>query len=116
MKKQFLLFYIALWFILLVLFWCTNMDEMLYSITAFYVGLPLGLLMISIFGVSEMNIKTHILFVVLALSYMLCEYLTYSLSNMITFSKINMPEIAMFITALAILYIGVTIRNLITGK
>ena len=116
MKKQYLLFYIFLWVILIALFWCVNIDEMFFSIIAFYVGLPLCLLMIGIFGVDRMNKYTHILFIILALTYMLEEYLTFSLANMLEFHKINTPEIAMFIRALAILYIGVTLKNLFSKE
>ena len=89
---------------------------MLYSIVAFYVGLPLLLLLIGLFGVDSDNKYKHLIFILLALSYMLAEYLTFSLANMIAFSKINMPEVAMFIRALAILYIGLTIKNLFSKK
>ena len=116
MKKRYFIIYIVLWIILLLLFWIFHIDEMFYSITAFYVGLPLCLLLIGLFGVEEPNIKTHIIFIILALSYMLEEYLTFSLANMIAFSKINAPEIAMFIRALALLYIGHTIRNLFSKE
>ena len=94
------------------LFWCSLVDEMFYSILAFYVGLPLTLLMIGLFGIDESNKYKHLIFVILAITYMLEEYFTFSLSNMITFSKINAPEIVMFIRALAILYIGDVIKSL----
>lgn len=116
MKKRYFVIYIVLWFILLGLFWVFHIDELFYSIVTFYVGLPLCLLLIGLFGVEKSNIKTHILFIVFALSYMLEEYLTFSLANMLEFHKINMPEIAMFIRALAILYIGLTIRGMFSKE
>ena len=116
MKKRYFIIYGVLWIILLAMFWIFHIDEMFYSIISFYVGLPLCLLLIGLFGVDKMNIKTHILFIILALTYMLEEYLTYSMANMIEFSKINPPEIAMFIRALALLYIGYTIRNLFSKE
>ena len=116
MRKRYFIIYLVLWIILLILFWCFHIDEMFFSITAFYVGLPLCLLLIGLFGVDKTSIKTHIIFILIALSYMLEEYLTFSLSNMIEFSKINAPEIAMFIRAIAILYIGRTIRNIFSKE
>ena len=116
MKKRYFIIYIVLWIIFLTLFWILHIDEMFYSIMVFYVGLPLGLLLIGLFGIEKRSTLMHILFIILALSYMLEEYLTYSLSNMLEFHKINMPEIAMFIRALAILYIGHTIRNLFSKE
>ena len=116
MKKRYFIIYIVLWIILLLLFWCFHIDEMFFSIIAFYVGLPLCLLLIGLFGVDKASIKTHIIFIILALSYMLEEYLTFSLSNMLEISKINVPKIAMFIRAIALLYIGMTIRNLFSKE
>ena len=116
MKKRYFIIYGVLWIILLILFWLFHIDELFYSIMAFYVGLPLCLLLIGLFGVDNSNKYKHLIFILFALTYMLEEYLTYSLANMLEFNKFNPPEIAMFIRALAILYIGLTIKNLFSKE
>jgi len=116
MKKQYVMFYIFLWTILLVFYWTSRVDAFAYSLITFYIALPLCLLMISLFGVEKIKKSTHIFFLIFSIMYMLEEYLTFSLDNMISFSKVNVPDFMMIIYSMIILYIGLIINKIIIKK
>ena len=109
MNKKLVVFYV-IWGALLLLFWFTNgnIDAMFYSILSFYIVLPIAIFVTS-FRISKYVTKKglRIFFPILfGLFYMSSEFLTFSLLNMMTFHKFNVPEFLMLIIGAALSFAG----------
>ena len=88
-----ILIYISIWTLCILFFWIFSgaTDALVYSIFVFWGILPITSLIISvIIGKDDFKPLTKIGTVALiGIMYMLCEYFTFSLANMVTFDKIN---------------------------
>ena len=121
MKKQTILtaVYLAVWILSLMVFWIfmDGADAIAYSLIFLYTLLPL-----TTFGVSFLIGKNNFFGkwrwaspVFFGLMLMLAEYLTFSLSNMISisFARINIPSVELFIAGAVVSLIGLGIGHLI---
>lgn len=88
--------YIAIWVACILFYWvfCGPTDAMIYSIFVFWGILPITSLIISaVAGKDDFKPAVKVGIVVLSgIMTMLCEYFTYSLSNMVSFDKFNLPS------------------------
>lgn len=85
--------YISIWAACILFFWIFNdeTDAMVFSIFVFWGILPLTSLIISaIVGKDDFKPLTKLgVVILLAIMFMLCEYFTFSLANMVAFDKFN---------------------------
>ena len=120
MTKKMLLGFLIIWIVSVLSFWIFPItgNEMIYSVLVLYILLPITILFLSIIigkGGSQKNIK-YIVPILFGVIYMLTEYLTFSLANMTTFNKLNMPELSIIITGSVISYIGVLVGLSLKNK
>lgn len=109
--------YLAIWSISLVFFWLftSGSDAMGYSIIFFCILLPVVTFVLSfLIGKNDYwgkwNWISAILFGVM---YMLAEYVTFSVANMVAFDKVNEPKWGMFIAGELISFIGLGIGAIV---
>ena len=95
--------YLVVWGVSVLAFWMGGRtDAMGYSLVVFYAVLPLSTLVLSFFigcGRAWDGCKRTMLFFFGAMS-MLGPYVTFSLSNMASFQKFNLPELSAFLPGL----------------
>lgn len=112
--------YLIVWVLSLLTFWVFigEEDGIGYSLMVFYVILPITTFIISIFIGKDKNINLtkYLVPIFFGVMYMLAEYATFSLANMTTFSKFNLPEFSMIITGAIISYAGIIIGLIFTKK
>lgn len=106
--------YLAIWALSIITFWLggESQDTIGYTLTTFYLVLPITTLVISVFiGKDESwgNYK-WLMPLFFGFMYMLAAYCTFSLANMVSFDKFNMPEIEDVLPGLIFSAIG-----LVTG-
>lgn len=98
--------YSIVWLIAISAFWLADLsgDAMAYSLLVFYLLLPAVTLIMSYmigrdkrWGKMKWSIP-----VCFGVMYMLTEYLTFSLANMLTHETINAPEFTMVLTGMVI--------------
>lgn len=108
--------YLVIWALSIVVFWLGgNQDAMGYSLVVFYFVLPISTLIISVFigkGDGWTNVK-WLMLLFFGIMNMLAPYFTFSLSNMITFNKFNMPDAAGFLSGIICAAIGMSIGSII---
>lgn len=89
-----ILIYTAIWAMCILFFWVFNgaTDAAVFSIFVFWGILPITSFIISIIiGKDDFSPSTKIgTVVLLGVMYMLCEYFTFSLANMVAFDKFNL--------------------------
>lgn len=112
--------YLGIWAFSLIAFWfmISPSDAMGYSLMFLWIVLPVTTLVISlIIGKNDYWGKRKIfLSVAFGVMYMLAEYATFSLANMIAFEKINMPQFEMILIGAAISLVGLGIGILANRK
>lgn len=108
--------YLVIWVLSIVVFWLGgNQDAMGYSLVVFYFVLPISTLIISVFigkGDGWTNVK-WLMLLFFGIMNMLAPYFTFSLSNMITFNKFNMPDAAGFLSGIICAAIGIAIGSIV---
>lgn len=109
--------YLAIWAISLVAFWffTSGSDAMGYSIIFFYILLPVTTFVLSfLIGKNDYWGRWKwISAIIFGVMYMLTEYVTFSVANMVAFDKVNEPEWGMFIAGELISFIGLGIGALV---
>jgi transcriptional regulator with XRE-family HTH domain len=107
--------YLVIWVLSIVVFWLGgNQDAIGYSLVVFYFVLPISTLIISVFigkGDGWTNVK-WLMLLFFGIMNMLGPYFTFSLSNMIAFNKINMPDAAGFLSGIICAAIGIAIGSI----
>ncbi len=102
--------YLGIWALSLLSFWIFNSgsDAMGYSIMYLWILLPVTTFIVSlIIGINNYwGHKKWFAAIGFGLMYMLAEYGTFSAANMISFSKINWPELIMLPMGAAISLLG----------
>jgi len=110
-RKLYLGIYFVIWSISILSFWIFNneIDSMGYSLMVFYLILPITTFIISYLVGKDKNSKTfkYYLPIFFGIMYMLAEYATFSLLNMTSFSKFNLPDFTMIIIGAVISYLGI---------
>lgn len=108
--------YLVIWVLSIVVFWLGgNQDAMGYSLVVFYFALPISTLIISVFigkGDGWTNVK-WLMLLFFGIMNMLAPYFTFSLSNMITFNKINIPDAIGFLSGIICAAIGIAIGSIV---
>lgn len=94
--------YLAIWAISLIVFWffTSDSDAMGYGLMFLWIILPVTTLILSLLiGRNGYwgNWK-WLSAVAFGCMYMLAEYATFSIANMVSFNKVNMPNFSMFVT------------------
>ena len=106
--------YLVVWGVSVLAFWMGGRtDAMGYSLVVFYAVLPLSTLVLSFFigcGRAWDGCKRTMLFFFGAMS-MLGPYVTFSLSNMASFQKFNLPELSAFLPGLLCAVAGMAVRQ-----
>ena len=104
--------YLVVWGVSVLAFWMGGRtDAMGYSLVVFYAVLPLSTLVLSFFigcGRAWDGCKWAMLFFFGAMS-MLGPYVTFSLSNMASFQKFNLPELSAFLPGLLCAVAGMAV-------
>lgn len=113
LKQMLIGIYLIIWVLSLLMFWIfvNGRDIFEYGIIVFYLVLPIVTFVCSIFigKDSFWSNKKVIMPVFFGLMYMFAEYATFSLSNMLFFNKINLPEFGLSFVAGIISYIGIIV-------
>lgn len=110
------LVYTVIWVLCVLLFWLySGRDAGTYSIFVFWGILPVSTLIISaISGKEDFKPLLKIGIVgFLSVMYMLCDYLTFSLLNMVSFDKFNLPTLDSFIMGVIFSAVGMAIGSLV---
>ena len=110
------LVYTIIWVLCVLLFWLySGRDAGTYSIFVFWGILPVSTLIISaISGKEDFKPLLKIGIVgFLSVMYMLCDYLTFSLLNMVSFDKFNLPTLDSFIMGVIFSAVGMAIGSLV---
>ena len=108
--------YTVIWALCVLLFWLySGRDAGTYSIFVFWGILPVSTLIISaISGKEDFKPLLKIGIVgFLSVMYMLCYYLTFSLLNMVSFDKFNLPTPDSFIMGVIFSVVGMAIGSLV---
>lgn len=102
--------YLGVWIISLIVFWTFvgAGDAMGYSIVFFFLAFPVTTFVISflIGKRSQLGKRRWLLSLAFGVGYMLADYATFSLANMIAFEKFNLPSFEMIIGGAAISLFG----------
>lgn len=105
--------YLTIWAISLIVFWffTSGSDAMGYGLMFLWIILPVTTLILSLLiGRNGYWGKWKWLSTAaFGCMYMLAEYATFSIANMVSFNKVNMPNFSMFITGTIISAIGMGI-------
>lgn len=110
------LVYTVIWVLCVLLFWLySGRDVGTYSIFVFWGILPVSTLIISaISGKEDFKPLLKIGIVgFLSVMYMFCDYLTFSLLNMVSFDKFNLPTLDSFIMGVIFSAVGMAIGSLV---
>lgn len=98
--------YFAVWVIAVLAFWLTSLsrDAMAYSLLVLYLLLPVTTIIMSYrIGLDDRWGKMKwIASVYFGEMYMMAEYFTFSLANMLTQKTINAPDFIMVVTGMVI--------------
>lgn len=98
-KLIFITIYFVIWAISIIVFWffTSDSDAMGYSIVFLWGLLPVTTFVLSLFiGKNDYWGKWKWIWaLVFGLMYMLAEYATFRIANMVSFNKISMPQLGM---------------------
>lgn len=112
--------YIAIWVACILFYWVFSgpTDAMVYSLFVFWGILPVTSLITSaIVGKYDFKPRTKIgIVILLGIMFMLCEYFTFSLANMVAFDKFNLPHLDSLFGGILIAAIGMGIGCLAKHK
>ena len=102
-----------IWTILISLFWLntSSIDGFGYSLITFFVVLPITTFVLSILIGKESswgNTK-FLMPIFFGIMFMLVDYTTFRLANMIYFDKLNIPDFSLIISGAILSYIGLII-------
>lgn len=105
--------YLIIWTILISLFWLntSSIDGFGYSLITFFVVLPITTFVLSILIGKESswgNTK-FLMPIFFGIMFMLVDYTTFRLANMIYFDKLNIPDFSLIISGAILSYIGLII-------
>ena len=119
LSKQIMIgIYLIIWVFSLLTFWIFTgeQDAIGYSFMVFYVLLPISSFIISIWigKDNSWDLLKYFMPILFGVMYMLAEYTTFSLANMTSFNKINLPEFRMIIPGAIISYLGIVIGLMYT--
>lgn len=109
--------YFTIWLIAILAFWLTPLSEdgIGYSLLVFYLMLPVATLIIS-YAIGydkrwgKMKWSMPVLFGVM---YMLVEYFTFNLANMLMNKTINDPKLTMILTGMGISLIAMGVGTFV---
>ena len=115
--------YMVVWIVLIALFWISQLASpdgaMAFSILAFYVALPVATLVTSfLIGKDRLwGPSKWLMLIFYGVMYMLAEYVTFSLANMILneYASFNLPEFGMIIAGAVMAAIGMAIGVLVSS-
>lgn len=86
--KKILLIYLIVWIIIVAAFWLGfKMEQMIFSIVAFYVALPLTAFFVGLYLGRQDGHAKWFFIPFSGLMQFLAPFVTFSLANMLTFSK-----------------------------
>ena len=109
--------YLIIWVLSILVFWLfTGEDAGIgYSLMVFYCILPITTFIVSFLIGKDKSWDSVRYFMPLffGIMYMLVEYATFSLCNMTSFNKVNLPEFSMIISGSVISYLGILIGIII---
>lgn len=108
--------YLFIWSASIFIFWLGGRTQAIgYSISAFYVMLPVGTLIISVFIGKDsgfMNLK-WLMLLFFGVMNMLAPYATFTLSNMISFGKFSFPDPTSMLPGILCSAVGIAVGTLI---
>lgn len=112
--------YVLIWAFMIGLFWIGSSpsDAMGYALLTFYIVLPVTSLIIS-FLIGKDRGWTHakwLMIVFFGFMYMLADYVTFKLGNMISIGKFNLPDFTTLIVGMILSAIGMVIGHLLIKK
>lgn len=109
--------YLIIWLASVGIFWLfmDEIDAMFYSLAILWVVIPVTTLIVSlIIGMKDYWGKGKwFISIFFGIMYMLAEYCTFSLANMIAFDKVNSPELGMIAAGTIISVVGLGIGHLL---
>ena len=122
-KRILICIYLGIWALSILTFWLFTgeQDGIGYSLMVLYCIIPITTFILSfIIGKDKSwDFARYFMPIFFGVMYMLVEYATFSLANMTSFSKFNLPEFSMIVSGAVISYIGilfVLVANRIKNK
>ncbi|MBQ7874839.1 MAG: helix-turn-helix domain-containing protein [Oscillospiraceae bacterium] len=115
--------YLAVWAFSLLVFWCFigGSDALGYSLMFIWILIPI-LTFAVYFIIAKNNYyekRKWLLPIVFGIMHMLAEYATFNMANMISFSKINLPNFELILIGSIVSFAGIglgTLFNIIKSK
>ncbi len=120
MRNKSGLIYFLIWATSIGSFWLgLGRDAMGYSLVVLYALIPLSVFVLSIArGINGCSLKAGVgLALLLGMSNMMVEYLTFSLANMVSnsFSHLNMPELSLLAIGFVLSLLGLIVGRLVSA-
>ena len=112
--------YFAVWIFTVLFFWLftSGSDAFGFSLLFLWILLPATTLFVS-FLIGRYDCwgkKKWISPLVFGIFYMLAEYVTFSLANMLAFGKFNLPDFGMMAVGMILSAVGLGVGNLLRRK
>lgn len=115
-KRVLISSYLGIWTLSILTFWLfKEQDAFGYSLIVFYCILPITTFIISFLIGKDKNwdFTKYFIPIFFGIMYMLGDYATFSLANMTSFSKFNLPSFSMIISGAIISYIAILLGIII---
>lgn len=113
-----ILSYMIIWAVSVIVFWAVNeVDAAVYSILVLWLVLPTVTFVTSaLIGKNFESDKKWLWSIFFGMMYMLAEYLSFSLANMVLFNKINAPDFYCLVIGCALSLVGMAIGHFVKKK
>ncbi|MBQ8227535.1 MAG: helix-turn-helix transcriptional regulator [Clostridia bacterium] len=117
-KLMIILSYMIIWAVSLLVFWSVSeVDAAVYSILVLWLILPaVTLVTAALIGRNFESNKKWLWIIFFGVMYMLSEYLSFSLANMVTFNKMNDPNFSCLIAGCVFSAVGMAIGHLVKSR
>ena len=108
-----ILSYMIIWAVSVIVFWAVNeVDAAVYSILVLWLLLPaVTFVTAALIGRNFESGKKWLWIIFFGVMYLLAEYLSFSLANMVSFNKINAPDFYCLVIGCALSLVGMAIGH-----
>ena len=113
-----ILSYVIIWTVSVVVFWAVSeVDAAVYSILVLWLLLPaVTFVTAALIGRNFESGKKWLWIIFFGVMYLLAEYLSFSLANMVAFNKINDPNFSCLVAGCAFSAVGMAIGHFVKKR
>lgn len=117
-KFMIIFFYVVVWLACVIFFWLVNeIDAIGYSVFVLWITLPAATIAASaLAGKNFETGKKWLWCIFFAVMYMLAEYCSFSLANMVAFDKVNMPDFTCLVIGAMFSLVGMICGHIASKK